>query len=339
MKAAVFHGPRDIRVDEVDKPVIGNDEVLVEPRIVGICGSDINRYRRGTNLNYLVVAGHECCGQVAQVGSAVENLRVGERVVIHPNFGCGKCLRCRTGRENLCPHRIKLGVVVDGCLAEYVKAPANYVYPIPERLSDEVGALVEPAAVAIRALGKIVNPFEKRVLIFGAGAIGLFALQVAKRMGATVFITDLLENRLSLAKEFGADGVINARTQDPVETAKRLAGKQGVDAILETAGGTTKPFELAMEVVKPGGRVILVGYSPDAAAVHTDVISRNEIEIIGSTIYCHEEFSRAIELLSEGKINGHSLITHTFFLQDIGKALDIAEKGEGIKVMINIGKT
>jgi L-iditol 2-dehydrogenase len=337
MKAAIFHGPRDVRVDEVKKPVIRNDEVLVEPRVVGICGSDINRYRRGTNLDYLVVAGHECCGQVVQIGSSVENLQIGERVVIHPNFGCGKCLRCRTGKENLCPHRIRLGVVINGCLSEYVKVPANYVYRIPESLSDEVGALVEPAAVALRAVGKITNPFEKRVLILGAGPIGLFALQLAKRMGATVFVADLLDNRLALAKALGADGIINARMNNPVKMAMCPASDQGIDVVLETAGGTVETFQLAMEVIKPGGRVILVGHSSDAATVHTDFISRNEIEIVGSIIYCHEEFSRAIQLLNEDKINGRSLISHKFFLKDIKKAMEIAEKGEGIKIMIEIG--
>lgn len=337
MEAAVLHGPRDIRVDEVSEPRLTDGEVLIKPHMVGICGSDITRYRRGTRVSHLLVSGHECCGHIVQLGKGVTDLRIGQRIVICPNFGCGNCFQCRTGRGNLCPNNVSLGVTVDGCFAEYVKAPARYVWPIADNISDEEGAAVEPLAVAVRAVRRMGNPLGRRVMILGAGPIGLLLLQVAKRGGATVLLADLIEERLALGKEFGADGVINPSRDDPRQSAASLTEGQGIDVVVETAGGT-KTFEQAIEIVKAAGRIILIGLSPDVANIPPDPIVRKEIEIFGSLIYSHEDFYRAIQLIGEGKVEVAPLITHRFSLKDIGEAFDIADKGEGIKVMINLNK-
>lgn len=337
MKAALLNAPRNIRMDEVSEPTLKEGEVLIKPHMVGICGSDITRYRKGIKVPYPLVMGHECCGHIVQLGSGVTDLTIGQRIVICPNFGCGNCFMCRVGRENLCANNVSLGVTVDGCFAEYVKVPERYIWPIADHISDEEGAAVEPLAVAVKAVRRMGNPLGKRVLIFGAGPIGLFLLQVAKQAGATVFLADLIEERLSLGKELGADSVINVNREVIKEKVLPMTEGKGMDAVVEAAGGA-KTFEQAIEIVKPGGRIILVGLSPDVTNISSDPIVRKEIEIFGSFIYSHKDFCQAIQLISEGRVKVAPLITHRFSLKDIAMAFDIADKKQGIKVMINLKK-
>jgi L-iditol 2-dehydrogenase len=337
MKAALLHGPRDIRMDEMDEPRLKEGEVLIKPHVVSICGSDINRYRRGIKVPYPLVMGHECSGHIVRLGEGVTDLMIDQRIAIRPNFGCGNCFQCRMGRENLCPNKVSLGVTVDGCFAEYVKAPARYVYPLADSISDEDGATVEPLAVAVRAVRRMGNPLGKRVMILGAGPVGLLLLQVAKRAGATILLADLIEGRLSLGKQLGADGIIIAGLDTLKQSTESLTGGQGVDVVVETAGGT-KTFEQAIEIVKAGGKIILIGLSPDVATIPPASIVYKEIDICGSLIYSHEDFSLAIEFIREGKVKIGPLITHSFSLKDIGEAFGIADKGQGIKLMIDLKK-
>lgn len=333
MEAVILRGPRDLRVEEVSEPRLEDGEVLIEPHVVGICGSDIQRYRGHQKISYPLILGHECCGHIVRLGKGVSGFETGQRVVIQPNFGCGSCYWCRMGRENLCPSRVSLAANVDGCFAGYVKAPARYVWPIPEDMTDEQGALVEPLAVTVRAVGRIGEPLGRRVMILGAGPIGLLVLHVAKRAGATVWLVDLIEERLALGRELGADGVIDASRDDP----RQSADGQGIDVVVEAAG-TAKTFEQAIEIVRPGGRIVLIGLTADVANIASERIMRKEIEIFGSFIYSYEDFYRAIQLISEGRLKVAPLISHRFPLRDIGEAFDVADKGQGIKVMINLRK-
>ncbi len=335
MKAAFLYGLRDIRVEEVSEPGLEDGEVLIEPRVVGICGSDMNMYRRGPMTSHPLVIGHECCGHIVKIGKGVTDFEVGQKVVIQPNCGCGNCLLCRMGRDNQCPSRISLGVTVDGCFAEYVKAPARYVWPMADDISDEEGALVEPLAVAVRAVRRMGNPAGRRVMIFGAGPIGLLVVQLLKLNGATVFLADLIERNLLLGEQLGADEVINVSKYDPKEGAVSLTGGKGIDVVVETAG-ITKTFEQAIEIVNPGGRIILVGLPRDVANIPPETIVRKEIEIFGSFIYFYEDFYRAMQIIKKVEIS--PLISHRFPLEDIGQAFNILEKGEGIKVVINLKK-
>ncbi len=333
MKAALLYGPRDVRVEEVSKPRLEDGEVLIEPRVGGICGSDMSRYRSGPMICPPVVIGHECCGHIVRLGKGVTNFEVGQRVVIQPNCGCGNCLLCRMGRDHLCPRRISLGVTVDGCFAEYVKAPARYVWPITDDITDEQAALVEPLAVAVKTVRRMGNPAGRRVMILGAGPIGLLVVQLLKLNGATVSLADLIERNLLLGRQLGADEVVNVTKYDPRENAGSLTGGEGVDVVVEIAG-VTKTFEQAIEIVNPGGKIILVGIPPGVANIPPEPIVRKEIEIIGSFIYSYEDFHRALQLV--GQVEVAPLISHRVPLEDIGQAFDILDKGEGIKVVINL---
>lgn len=337
MQAAVLHALRDIRMEEVREPKLGDGEVLIEPHKVGVCGSDVRKYCREPEGPFPLILGHECSGHIVQIGPGVTSFEIGQRVVIQPNFGCGRCLQCRMGRDNLCPNRVSLGFNIDGCFAERVKAPARYVHPIPGDLTDEEGALVEPLAVATRAVGRIGDPLGKQIMILGAGPIGLLVFLMAKLAGATVFLADLVEERLTLGKSLGADAVIDVSKSDPKGSALSLTAGKGVDAVAETAG-ITQTFEQAIEMVKPGGRIVLVGLTPHAANISMEPLVRKEIEIFGSYIYSYQDFSRAIQVIHKGKGIFTPLISHRFPLKDTGKAIETTEKGKGIKVMVNLGK-
>jgi len=304
---------------------------------VGICGSDLNRYRRGIKISYPLVMGHECCGDIVQLGEGVTDLKVGQRIAILPNFGCGNCFHCRMGRENLCPNKVSLGVTVDGCFAEYVKIPARYAWSILDNISDDEGAAIEPVAVARRAVQKMGNLLGRWVMILGAGSIGLFVLQVAKEAGAKVVVADIIEERLTLGKKSGADGVINVSRDGLEQSIMSLTEGQGIDVVVETAGGA-KTLEQAIEIVKAGGKIILLGLPHDPTNIASDLIVRKEIEIVGSIIYSHEDFSQAIQLIREDRVAVAPLITHSFSLNDIQEAFDMSDKGQGIKMMIDLTK-
>jgi L-iditol 2-dehydrogenase len=262
---------------------------------------------------------------------------IDQRIAIRPNFGCGNCFQCRMGRENLCPNKVSLGVTVDGCFAEYVKIPARYAWPILDYISDEEGAAIEPVAVAVRAVQKMGNLLGRCLMILGAGSIGLFVLQVARGAGAKVLLADLIEERLTFGQKLGAHGIINSSRGALNQNGVSLTEGQGIDVVVETAGGA-KTFEQAIEIVNTGGKIILLGLPHDATNISSDLIVRKEIEIYGSIIYSHEDFSQAKQLIGEGRVNVGPLITHSFSLNDIQEAFDMSDRGQGIKIMIDLTK-
>ena len=199
------------------------------------------------------------------------------------------------------------------------------------------GAAIEPVAVAVRAVQKMGNLLGRWVMILGAGSIGLFVLQVAKEAGAKVVVTDIIEERLTLGKKLGARAIINSSRDSLNQSIALLTEGQGIDVVVETAGGA-KTLEQAIEIVNAGGRIILLGLPHESTNVSSDLIVRKEIEIYGSIIYSHEDFSQAIQLIREGRVTVAPLITHSFSLNDIKEAFDMSDKGQGIKMMIDLEK-
>jgi len=332
--AAVIHGPKDVRLEEIKKPQPEDEEVLIRVNAAGICGSDIHIWKGNLEVHYPLVPGHECCGHVVQVSERDTTLKEGDRVVIQPNFGCTSCYLCRMGKDNLCPSKVRLGVDIDGCFAEYVKAPARYVWPIPDEISDQQGAMVEPLAVAVRAVRKMGNPLGKRVLLLGGGPIGLLTLQLAKQTGAAVILADLVEERLALGRKLGAREVLDVNKCDLAKRVMWLTKGEGIDVVIEAAGAT-QTIELAIEVVRPGGMIVLVGLPHGTVRIPPTRIVRKEIEIQGSIIYSYDDFRQSIWLIREGMIDVDSLITHKFPLKEIGKAFDVLTTArKGIKVIV-----
>jgi len=211
MQAAVLEKPGTIHIQQVDKPAPAAGEVLIKVTLAGICGSDHSMYRGKLQGALPVIPGHEAIGEIAAIGSGVSGFAVGQRVTIQPNFGCGDCPLCRAGRRNICPAKVRLGVDCNGVFADYVTAPANYVWPIPDGLSDEVAVLTEPLAVAAHGINQAPPRPGDRVLVFGAGVIGLLTLQLARLRGAEVTACDLADQRLALARQLGAARAINGK--------------------------------------------------------------------------------------------------------------------------------
>lgn len=313
MKALVYYGPEDLRLTEIAdaKPAAG--EVLVRVRACGICGSDVHGYLGITGRRIApMVMGHEFAGAVAEVGDGVDGLAVGERVTVQPVNFCGECDFCRQGLTNLCTHKRFLGVLdVDGALAEYVCVPAKLIYKLPPNVDYIGGAMVEPLAVAYRAVRMAPPLAGKTVLIVGAGTIGLLILQVVKEQKpARIIMTDLSDSRLAVARTIGADIVVNPAREDVGAVIGSLTDGRGADAALE-AVGATPTVQQAMAALRIGGTCVWVGNSAKTITINMQEVVTRELKVTGTFIYTHAEFGEALELLARGGINLQPLISRT----------------------------
>jgi len=343
MRAAVLHKPLDMRLEEVEIPEIGPMDVLVRMRAVGVCGSDVHYFLHGRAASFVVtkpiILGHECAGDIAEVGSKVQNLEVGQRVVIEPGFTCGRCNYCRGGRYNLCRNVRFYGTPpYDGAFSEYAAAPAENVYPLPDNVSYEEGAMIEPLAVGMMAARRGSVTIYDKVAILGAGPIGQMALRAVKAQGVLeTYVTDVIGYRLEHAERAGATVVINPAEEDVVERIMDLTGGEGVDVVIE-ASGAVDAVRQAFKMVRPGGRVVLVGIFPsvEIEVPLAETITK-ELDVLGVFRYANI-FPTAVRCVSSGRIEVKSLITHKFPLERIVEGFEIHIKkiGNPMKVQIII---
>jgi len=338
MKAVILHRVRDLRVEDVPAPKILADEVLIEVKATGICGTDLHIYKGEWKTRMPIVLGHEFSGAVADVGREVKDLSVGDHVVAEPNIVCGKCRFCRMSERNyFCENLEAVGVTVNGAFAEYVKTKARNVYKIPEELSFDEAALIEPLACCIRGIDQAGIRIGDVVAIVGAGPVGLILLQLVKTAGASMVIqTDIDEIRLELARKLGADHILNIRRDSPVEAVKRLTGGYGVDVAIE-AVGSPETITQAMKATRRGGRLNIFGVSPQDAVWEVKPFDLYDKELTITTSYRSPfTFERAIRIASTGRVDLKPLISHVFRLGEIGRAFEVAEKKlEGaIKVLV-----
>ena len=327
MKAAVLVEPRTIQVKDVHVPEPGPGEVLIRVTLAGICGSDYSLYNGKLAVSLPVIPGHEAIGRIEKLGSGVSGLAIGQRVTIQPNFSCGECRVCRSGHENICPAKVRLGIDTDGVFAEYVKVPAGYVWPIPEDLEDGVAVFTEPLAVPAHALKKTAPRKGDRTLILGAGVIGLLTLQLAVLHGAEVTACDLEEKRLALAKRLGASQVIDAN--DPMESAYN-----SFDYIYE-ASGAQAGLAQAIQLAGPSGRIVVIGLPGKEYPAPTTLIVRKELKIMGSMIYT-DEFPQVLNMLKSGKIQTEPLTSKKLPLSELNYALSEFDTPERMKMLVVI---
>jgi len=340
MLAAVLYGPFDLRLEEVKIPKVGKDEVLIRVKAVGVCKSDIHYYETGRCGSFVIkeplILGHECSGEVVEVGENVNNVKVGDRVAIEPGFPCRTCNYCKEGRYNLCQKIRFYGTPpINGCFAEYVVADADFVYKLPDSISFEEGALLEPLSVGIHAVRRgRIKPGDK-VAVLGAGPIGLVTLQVAKAFGASLLIsTDKVDYLLEAAEGLGADVTINVNKEDVVRRVLEVTG-EGVDTVVE-ASGSPEALGQAMEIVKRGGTIVQVGIFPEPEfPVKMVYLVDKEIDLRGSFRYVNT-YPLAMELVKEGKVKLKPLVTHVLPLTEIKRGFEIARKklNKVIKVVI-----
>jgi len=337
MKTIELTAPRRLTLAERADPQPGPGEVRIVVHFVGICGTDMDFYRGRRPAAYPFVLGHECSGRIDEVGEGVTGLEVGTPVTVRPNFGCGECEFCRAGRDNICPNSRGLGVTIDGCLAEYIIAPAAYVWPLPNEIALEAGALIEPVAVAERAVRRAGEIADRRVVVLGSGPIGLFAVQIAASSGGEVTAIDPIPERLNRAKELGASHVIDASIGNVLSSARALAGDQGFDVVIETAG-VVETVPLAVDLLRPGGRIVLTGIPMDPAPLATRFVVWRELELVGSFTYTEEDFIHASDRIGNGEIKAVELITRRFALERASEAFDLVDRRAGLKVIIEVKK-
>ncbi len=309
-----------MRLEQRAVPTPAADEVLVEVRAVGVCGSDVHYYEHGRVGKYVVeqplVLGHEASGVVVGAGARAGRHRVGDRVALEPGIPCRRCRSCRTGHYNLCPE-VKFFATppVDGAFAQYVTIAEDFAHPVPAGLSDDAAALLEPLSVAIWAGWKAAVSTGDRVLVTGAGPVGLLAAQVARASGAVeVVVSDVSPTRLALAERIGATATVDAR--DP------SAGQfpDGVDVLLECSGAVSA-IDVGVRAVRPAGRVVLVGMGPDATVpVPVQVIQNREIRLTGTFRYANT-YPTAIALATSGAVDLDGLVTGHFGLAEVADAL------------------
>ncbi|SDY40302.1 galactitol-1-phosphate 5-dehydrogenase [Eubacterium barkeri] len=346
MQAAVLHAPADLRFERVPIPQINENDVLVRVKAAGICGSDLGRIMHTGTYHFPTIPGHEFCGTIDQLGSSVEGLSIGDRVLVVPILPCFKCTHCQSGHYGQCENYNYLGSRTDGGFAEYVKAPVQNIIPLPEGISFEEGAAVEPAAVTLHGMRRIkINPGDS-VCILGCGPIGLFAVQFAKIMGATQIIAvDLDPERLSLSKKLGATDTINAETASVISSVKQLSSDEGVDVTIENAGSNITQVQ-AISCTKKHGRILYLGTAHKDVVIPPEVfehIVRNEITITGawnsySAPFPGKEWDATLEYLEQKRLDVHSLISHQLPLSDapeIFKTLD-AHQLNAIKIVFQI---
>jgi L-iditol 2-dehydrogenase len=308
MRALVFRGPGSMPLEERPDPRPGPGEVVVAVRASGICGSDVHGFGGSTGRRRIgVVMGHEAAGDVIEVGSDVTSIRSGDRVVLRSILACGTCDRCRHGQPNICLARQGMGMHFDGAYAERIVVPEAVVLALPDALSYEDGAIVEPLAVAMHAVN--ITPFGlmDTVVIVGAGPIGLLTLLAARRRGAgTIIVTDRDAHRLEVACALGADETVDVGGSDPVAVVEAATHGRGADAVFE-AVGIAATVGQSMAVARPGGHVTWIGNSAPEIGLPMQQFVTRELTVRGSYGFV-DEFAQAAEALAAGRIDAHPLV-------------------------------
>ncbi|MEZ5666276.1 MAG: L-idonate 5-dehydrogenase [Alphaproteobacteria bacterium] len=310
MRAAVLHGAKDLRVEEVPDQGLGTDEVRVRFRSGGICGSDLSYYFKGRVGDFALceplILGHEAAGEVIETGAAVDNVAPGDHVTLNPSRPCRTCDYCRHGRSNLCRNMRFFGSAalrphVQGAFREAVIARADQCHKIPESLSWAEAACAEPLSVALHGVARAGDLFGKTVIVAGAGPIGSLLALVAKKAGAHVTITDVVDHPLQTALTLGVDETINVATA-PEKLAAYEAGKGHFDVGLE-ATGVVSALAGLFRVVRPGGRIVQLGAMPPGdIPLPANLLMAREIDYVGAFRF-HEEFAHAVRLLSTRSID------------------------------------
>lgn len=336
MKAAYLERAHEITIREVERPEPGPGDVLVKIESIGVCASDVHYYEHGRIGPFIVeqplILGHESAGEVVEVGAKVSDLSVGDRVSLEPGVPCGQCDYCRTGRYNLCPDVVFMATPpVHGAFCEYIVHPATYCYPIPDCMTYDEAAMMEPLSVGLFSVERSGVRAGDRVAVLGAGPIGLAVLLALNAQGITnVTLFDMLDFRVEKALELGAAAAFNAAQ---VDMAKDFAGQ--FDAVFETAGSEAATTA-ATRIAAPGATIVLVGHvTSETVPLDTNEIIIKQLNVVGSFRYANT-YPRGIELVASGKIDVAKLISRHFTLDEAEAALRFARdaKDECIKAVV-----
>lgn len=311
MKGLVYHGEEVLRWEEVEDVIPAAHEVKIKVKAAGICGSDIHGYQGITGRRIPpMIMGHEFSGVISEVGSDVENLKAGDRVTAFPMDFCGDCQSCRKGKVQFCPAKKQFGVLTtNGAFANYLCVPAKVCYKLEDNVSFIAGATVEPLAVAFRGVKHAGDLKGKNVLIVGSGTIGLMLLACAKIQNpAKIFITDLSNSRLEVAKMMGADVTVNPSESDLSDIILSQTDNHGLDVSFEAVGVTPACVQ-SLEHLRIGGTAVWLGQGEKRVEIGMLEIVTRELKVIGSFTYSLEEFEAAVRVLNSGKIDVAPIIS------------------------------
>lgn len=329
MKAAVLTGIREMEIREVPDPILQKDtDVLLRIETVGVCGSDVHYYETGRIGSQVVqfpyMVGHECAASVVKVGPAVKGLKVGQKVVVEPAVSCHACEQCNMGRENTCYNLSFLGTPGQGpgCLCEYLIMPEECCLPTDDKITLEQGALCEPLAIAVYAVKQAQLPKAADIAIFGAGPIGLSCMIAARAQGVgACYMTEKIDERVATAAGNGATWVGNPLKEDVV-TAILEKVSAGVDVAFECAG-QQETIDQAVEVLKPGGTLMLIGIPrEDRVSFSIDKIRRKEVTIVNVRRQ-NKCTQAAIDMVASGDVDVNFLVTHRFGLERAKDAFEL----------------
>jgi len=314
MKALVLEEYKKFKLDEVPEPELAPYEALIRVKSCGICGSDVHGFDGGSGRRIPpVIMGHEAAGIVARVGPDVGDLAEGDRVTFDSMISCSRCFFCRRGQPNLCDQRRVLGVSCgeyrrDGAFAEYVNVPAHIIYKIPEAVSFDHAAMVEPVSVAVHAVDLTPLKLGDSALVVGAGMIGLLSLQALRTAGAGLIIAvDLEEDRLALARKLGADVTLNSREADVPARVRELTGGRGADVALEAVGADAT-VAMSIDSVRKGGVVTLIGNVTPKVTLPLQSVVTREISVLGSCASAND-YPACLELMARGAIQVAPMIS------------------------------
>lgn len=331
MKAALLIGPEKIEMDDIAEPSLAAGDVMIEPAYAGICGTDISFYRGHRIVPYPFVLGHEVTGRVVGLGAGVTtNLRIGQRVVVEPNYPCGSCRLCLKGHGAVCEQKGSMGVNLPGCYAAHVAAPAEFVWPLPEAISDQDAATIEPLAVSMHGLLQSGAQAGDTIAVLGCGVVGLLLIHAAVAKGVRVIAHDRFEAKLGMARGLGAIAASG------LTGAERMWQEEDVTTVFECAGAPAT-VELALKASPRGSQVILLGLSSAPASFVPMRLVREGINIHTSMIYDHPaDFAHTIELVAGGVLHPARVVTHTYPLESLDEALKLAGTGEAGKIHIKM---
>jgi 6-hydroxycyclohex-1-ene-1-carbonyl-CoA dehydrogenase len=337
MKAAVFYKPKEpLKIEEVPTPEAKAGEVVIKIAACGVCHTDAGYLFHGvpTFKKPPLILGHEPSGVIDQVGDGVTRFKAGNAVLIPAVLTCGQCYYCRTGRENICQKMTMLGNHIDGAFAEYIAVPEKDVIPVPSGVPLQEGCIISDAistpfhAVKNRAQVKAGD----YVVVIGCGGVGMNVVQVATAFGGLVIAVDVVDWKLEIAKKLGAVETINSKETDPIKTVRKITGG-GADIAMEVIGHP-KTQQIAYNIVKWGGRVVMVGFAPKPTELNLGRMMFREIEMIGSLGCRPVDYPPLLRLVQAGKIQVDPIVTHRFSLAEINEAFDTLHKGETLRSII-----
>jgi L-iditol 2-dehydrogenase len=340
MKQATMIKPGNIVFTDEPKPKIGQDQVLIEIKRIGVCGSDIHVFH-GMHpfMSYPVIQGHEVSGTIAEVGQNVDGMQIGDIVTFTPQVVCGECYPCRTGQYHICDELKVMGFQTEGAAREFFAVDAEKIVVMPKGFNLDQAAFIEPIAVGVHSVQKAGDIAGKGVLVLGAGTIGNLVAQTARALGAEkVLITDISLYKLEKARECGFEHVMNPAEEDLAEKIQQVFGPDKMDVIFECVG-VQDTITQAIENARKGSDIIVVGVFGDDPQVNLGFVQDRELRLIGTLMYQRSDYEQAVALVKEGKIQLEPMISHRFDFKEYLDAYEMIEEsnGEYMKVMIELG--